>query len=151
MTAIFAIAGFLVPAYWPDAPRGLSVLHSQNEAGKARWSVRGSDRLLSLEIEYGDTDVLDIGLSEDSLRVSSVAINGVMHEQAASKRVRCNGRSCKTVVYETKVNADAKNVSIALSSYRYGLGPENQTLLKARPDWALPQHRRRCKSTKESY
>ena len=45
ITAIFVITALLVTAYSPDAPCGLSVMHSQNKAGKARWSVYGSDLL----------------------------------------------------------------------------------------------------------
>jgi hypothetical protein len=191
ITTIFAISALLVTAYSPDAPRGLSVMHSQNEAGKARWSIYGSDplpeamsrlakfetgtlkdysgnrliaqapsfatsglnvkvlrnevinqdRFVTLEIEAADTDVLDIDLSGDKLNVISVAVNGVMHDNVPPKRVRCTGRSCRTIVYEVNINAAAQDVSITLFSYRYGLGPESQTLLNARPDWALPQHR----------
>ncbi|MFT6267401.1 MAG: hypothetical protein ACJAVV_000198 [Alphaproteobacteria bacterium] len=199
ITATFVITALLVTAYSSDAPRGLSVMHSQNEAGKARWSIRGSDplpesmsdiakfeagtltgysgkrfiaeapsfatsglsvnilrnevigkkRVVILEIEAADTDVLDIGLSGDSLLVSSVSVNGLMHEEAPPKRVRCTGRSCRTVVYEAKINATAQDVSIALFSYRYGLGSQSQALLDARPDWALPQHRGDIRAIKE--
>ena len=93
-----------------------------------------------MEIEAADTDVLDIGLSGDKLKVTSVGVNGVMHENHPPKRVRCTGRSCRTIVYEVNINAAAQDVSITLFSGRYGLGPESQTLLNARPDWALPQH-----------
>jgi hypothetical protein len=191
ITALFTISALLVQAYSPEAPRGLSVMHSQNEAGEAHWSVRGSDpipqamsniakfetgtlqgygtkrliakapsfatsglsgtiiynevigeeRIVTVKIEGADTDYLDIELSGKSMTVSRVGVNGAMHENTPPRQVRCTGRSCRTLLYETKINASAQNVSLSLFSYRYGLGPQSIGLLNQRPDWALPQHR----------
>lgn len=191
ITAIFSASALVVAAYSPDAPRGLSVLHSQNEAGIAKWSTRASDPLpepmahiakfemgtlegyggkrliadapsfvtagvnvnilrnqiigdnrhVTLEIEAADTDVLNISLSGESLLISAISVNGIINEKTPQKWVRCTGRSCRKVVYETTINSAAQDVSIALASYRYGLGAQSQALLNARPDWALPQHR----------
>lgn len=190
LTSVFAIGALMVTAYSIDAPRGLSLLHSQNEAGNAHWSTRASEplpesmtevaqfesgvldgfggsrliaqapsfatqgvevnilrneiigemRLFTLEIKAPDSDILDIRMFGKDLIVSSVGVNGVGNE-TPQRSVRCTGRSCKMVVYEVKINADAPEISVALSAYRYGLGPQSEALLNARPDWALPQHR----------
>jgi hypothetical protein len=191
LVGIFTIAAMLVTAYSTDAPRGLSIMHSQNEAGEANWSTRasepvpesmtaiakfevgilngfggrnliaeaprfatqginasilrneivGDERFVTIELEAADTDVLDISFSVNSSLLRSVSINGVMSEKVPRGRIRCTGRSCREVLFEARINANAQDVSIKFTGYRYGLGPESQVLLNARPDWALPQHR----------
>lgn len=191
LVGVFTIAALLLTAYSTDAPRGLSIMHSQNEAGDANWSTRaseplptsmsdiakfevgilngfggknliaeapsfatqgintsilrneivGDERFVTIELDAADTDVLDISFSVSSALLRSVSINGVVSEKVPRGRIRCTGRSCRKVLLEAKIKASAQDVSIKFTGYRYGLGPESQVLLNARPDWALPQHR----------
>ena len=191
LVGLFTIATLLVTAYSSDAPRGLSIMHSQNDAGDAHWSTRaseplpesmteiakfeagiltdfggasliakapsfvtqginvsimrneivGEERLVTIEIEAADTDVLDISFSVKSAALSAVTINGVVSEKLPRGSIRCTGRSCRRVLLEAKINASESDGTISFTAYRYGLGPESQALLNSRPDWALPQHR----------
>lgn len=200
VTVLFAVTALFVPAYTADAPRGLSILYTQNDDGDAQWSVRGSDplpesmtqvaefktgrldgyrgnrfiadapgfetagiavttlrnevigrgRFISLEIEARDTDVLDIALSGEDIKLSSITINGVNNLDDPATSVRCTGRSCRSLLLDAELNASVTELSIELDAYRYGLGPEGQSLLAARPDWALPQHRGDVRAIKKT-
>ena len=45
LTAILTVSALMVTAHSVDAPRALSITHSQNEAGQAHWSVVNSEPL----------------------------------------------------------------------------------------------------------
>jgi hypothetical protein len=54
---VFGITALFVAAYSIDAPRGLSIMHSQKEAGEAHWSTRASEPLPESMTEIGNFEV----------------------------------------------------------------------------------------------
>jgi len=96
-------------------------------------------KLLTLAISAPETDRLTITINS-SQRPEILSLNGQIAKNSNGlRRVMCSGRACRNAVLQVYLPSEAEEVSFEVISARFGLGPEGQNLLNARPDWAIPR------------
>ena len=101
--------------------------------------ISGTMRTLTLDITAPDADRLSIFVYANQ-RPTSLTLNGhTTKDSAGLRNVVCSGRACKKSILEVEVPTEAKDINFDIFSTRFGLGPEGQTLINARPVWAIPR------------
>lgn len=125
------ISGYENPAYVAEAPSfetlGLGVEVESNE-------VVGGERLVTIQIEALDSDIVAGSFKEDEVQIKSMTLNGLAKKEGGTKGFSCHGRSCRSLTLSLTVSAHEPALNLQLKAFRYGIGAEGQALLSARPD-----------------
>ena len=183
-------AAFMVPAYNPDTPRGLSVRHVQGlDYNTPVWSVAGLDpvpadmnevapfapedteapsrqlakappfassgvkletitdvttadqREINVRILAPDFDQIIMVRDNLEAKLISGAINGAAFAESGlpMSSFSCVGRSCRTTELTLRFAATDPAPNMDVYALKFGLGPESDALLAARPDWTIPR------------
>lgn len=129
-----SVVGFEDHAYVAKAPSfetlGVDVRVERNE-------VVGEERLVTLQIEAPDSDIVVGRIKQKKVAVTSMTVNGITYNEGDISRFNCHGRDCRSLTIALAFAANASTVDFQVSGFRYGLGAKGQTLLAARPKSAL--------------
>ncbi len=130
------IPSFDNKAYVAGAPMfetlGIDVQIEQNE-------LIGDDRRVTISIEAPDSNIVVARIEQDDTIVTSMSLNGINKTENETKGVFCHGRACRSLQLAFTVNAGESPLSLRINGFRYGLAPEAQELLLARPASVLPR------------
>jgi len=132
------ISGYETPAYVAPAPNfetlGLDVKIERDERV-------GDERLVTMQIEALDSDIVTGRIKEDEVLIESMTLNGVDKTERDTKSFSCHGRSCRSLSLTLRMSVHEPAVSLQFRGIRYGLGTapgtQAQALLSARPDSVL--------------
>jgi hypothetical protein len=118
-----------------DTPAPGARVISSEPAGTGR-KIRialspGGANAITIRFAEG-TKVLALGLPADPEPVPPTG-------EPTKATLRCSGRSCEGFVIEALL-ADRRPIQAELFSYRFSLPPEGRSLVKARPENAIPQY-----------
>ncbi|WP_371397065.1 M28 family peptidase [Fretibacter rubidus] len=97
------------------------------------------DGQIELRLKAPLADQIEIEISPRDSAASIRTMNNLPLIIPSARQFRCTGRACRTL--SVTVDGHDGNTTLNIYAYQYGLGPQSQALLDARPDWALPQHR----------
>jgi hypothetical protein len=129
-----SVVGFEDQAYVAKAPifatLGVDVRIARNE-------IIGDERLVTLQIDAPDSDIVVGRIKEKALALTSMIVNGLTNTDRGINRFSCHGRDCRSLTISLVLSANASSVNFQVSGFRYGLGASGQTLLAARPESAL--------------
>lgn len=127
--------GAKYPSYVSSAPQ---FTMQPVEATVISDSLTEGYRNLDIQISAGDSDMIMGRLGIDAAQLSSISINKSKVEKPSGSRFRCYGKTCQSMDLSLSIKADTKDVKLFLTVFKYGLGPESDVLVQARPDWAVP-------------
>ncbi len=145
--AMRAVAGDIIRSEHPvlrgkrqfaPAPRfataGLSIALTRDE-------IVQEQRIITAKISAPDANRLWLSFAGETA-ISTIGFNGetIESDDMPLQSVICSGRSCTRAVLTLYFDADAPAPELQVMALRYGLGPQGDALLAARPDWAIAQH-----------
>gem|GEM_PF-5994842 len=99
----------------------------------------GATRTLTLEITAPETDRLSVFVYANQRPTSLTLNDHTTVDSAGLRNVVCSGRACKNTRLKIELPAEAEDISLDIFSTRFGLGPEGQALVNARPNWTIPR------------
>lgn len=101
-------------------------------------TVTDEARIFTIQVSAPDIDRLIIRDQTPNVSLTSMGMSGASGKFADAQYLVCYGRSCRTPVIEVSMPVDAGALNLEFDGWRFGLGPESQALLNARPDWVMP-------------
>lgn len=109
------------------------------EAEVVSDTLAEDERTVQISISAPDADIIWAPLEKGS-GIRSIETNGQTIDVAANdvRSFSCSGRSCRRLEMKMTLDASQPAPTLSFFSLKYGLGPESQPLVKARPDWAVP-------------
>ncbi|MFT6407054.1 MAG: hypothetical protein ACJAQ6_000464 [Arenicella sp.] len=132
-----SVAGFEQQAYVAKAPNfetlGVNVRVERNQ-------VVGEERLVTLQIEAPDSDIIVGRVKQKEVAVLSMTLNSIAKTEAATSRFSCHGRGCRSLTITLAFSANAASVDFQVNGFRYGLDAGAKTMLSARPKSALARN-----------
>jgi hypothetical protein len=125
------IIGFEDAAYVAKAPSfetlGVEVIIQRDE-------VVADQRLLTIQINAADSDIVTARLEPGDAMAKSMSINGVAKSDADTKRFLCHGRDCRSITLNLAVSIHEPELNLQVNGFRYGLEEaQGLKLLSSRP------------------
>ena len=112
-------------------------LTSNMKASFTRDTQSEDTRSTILEVEGAKIDRLSVSLDTGN-PLSHLKINGFEIETPDSiLNIICSGRTCRSAKIEFGFAPSETPLLVDVVASRFGLGPAGQTLIDARPDWAI--------------
>ena len=129
-----SVVGFEQQAYVAKAPSfetlGVNVHVERNQ-------VVGDERLVTLQIEAPDSDIIVARVKQKEVAVLSMTLNSIAKIESDTNRFSCHGRACRSLTITLVLSAKEPSVDFQVNGLRYGLGAEGKPMLSARPESAL--------------
>ncbi|MCF6329183.1 MAG: M20/M25/M40 family metallo-hydrolase [Henriciella sp.] len=103
--------------------------------------ITDEERNITIDMSAPDADRMWISLEGEPV-VTALLFKGEVIEATDTPLhfINCTGRSCASSTLTLYFDADTPAPELMVMAQRYGLGPESEPLLAARPDWAVAQH-----------
>lgn len=95
-------------------------------------------RTLTIRVTAPDIDRLIVRNEADDPSLTSMGLSGASGDTSEARYLVCYGRNCRSAVIIVSLPADETSLNLEFDGWRFGLGPESQVLLDARPDWVMP-------------
>ena len=113
-------------------------LHAQLDANIIENRVVDGIRTAEVEVVGPDTDRFTLSWGRDTL--TALSINGInINRPNETLSMTCSGRTCRNISLSMSFPVEDKAFLIDILASRFGLGPQGDTLVGARPDWAIPR------------
>ncbi|MFT4635356.1 MAG: hypothetical protein ACI854_001625 [Arenicella sp.] len=129
-----SVVGFEEQAYVAKAPSfemlGVNVHVEHNQ-------VVGDKRLVTLQIEAPDSDIIVARVKQKEVAVSSMTLNSIGKIEGDTSGFSCHGRTCLSLTITLVLSTTKPSVDFQVNGLRYGLGAEGKPMLSARPESAL--------------
>lgn len=101
-------------------------------------SISEDTRTLTIRVDAPDIDRLIVRNRTEGVRLTSIRLSGATDNGDNAQYLLCYGRNCRSSVIQVSIPANAQSLNLEFDGWRFGLGPESQALLAARPDWVMP-------------
>ncbi len=103
--------------------------------------ITDEKRSITIDVAAPDADRVWLSLAGEPV-VTALSFKGEEIEavDAPLHFIICTGRSCANSTLTLYIGAEAPAPELQVMAQTYGLGPESEALLAARPDWAVAQH-----------
>lgn len=99
-----------------------------------RDEVIADQRLLTIQINAADSDIVAARVEPSNAMVNSMSLNGVAKSDVDTKRFRCHGRACRSIRLNMAVSVHEPELSLQVNGFRYGLEEApGLRLLSSRP------------------
>ncbi len=135
--------GVLLNRYTAPAPQ---LANAFEDVTIIDHQVSGGEHSVTLQITAQSLDRLIGQVRGDGVSMKAISVNGREVEGDEDVFV-CFGRACRqsevTLRYETDTNSSGgvnPEIALELEAIEYGLGPQSNGLVAARPPWATPRH-----------
>ncbi len=100
--------------------------------------IEQEKRTLLIDVSAPDSDRVELHFMDGEQSPISGTLLGHNIKEDPLNRVVCFGRTCRDLSIEFVFPNNSKNIKLVATGLRFGLGPESQALIDARPDWVLP-------------
>ncbi|GLQ20597.1 M28 family peptidase [Algimonas porphyrae] len=99
-------------------------------------------RRVALRIDAPDSDRIRISMQSDRTNSESLTLNGqlIALDGRSFPNITCTGRTCRELTMAMVLPDREEPINFNVWSTRYGHDAAADALLKARPDWMVPQH-----------
>lgn len=98
-------------------------------------------REIRVRILAPEADKLILVRDDLETKLASAAINGTAFSETglSTNSFLCAGRSCRAIELTLRFAATDPAPNMDVYAIQFGLGPESEDLLEARPDWTIPR------------